>query len=178
VHAGVLGAAVLLPLPVSVSVDQSVPVLGYVAAKNANPERLEGNSGTTPFVFTVTLSAASASTVTVNYATADGTATAGSDYLATSGTLTFNPGVTTQPITVSVIGDTTVEPNETFFVNLSSPSNATIATGQGTGTIVNDDGAVASPPTDIPTLSQVSLLVLAAALAWLAGYRIRRRRPR
>ncbi len=103
----------------------------------------EGNSGVTPFVFSVALSAASASTVTVNFATADGTATAGSDYVATSGTLTFNPGVLIQTLTVNVNGDTTVEPNETFFVNLSAPTNATIASSQGTGTIVNDD---AVPP--------------------------------
>ena len=70
--------------------------------------------------------------MTVGYATAGGTATAGSDYAATSGTLTFNPGVTTQTITVNVNGDTTVEPDETFFVDLSAPTNATIATAQGT----------------------------------------------
>jgi len=104
----------------------------------------EGNSGTTPFDFTVTLSAASALTVTVNFATADGTATAGSgDYVSTSGTLTFTPGQTSKTITVNVIGGTLVEPNETFFVNLSSPTDATIAVAQGTGTITNDD---APPP--------------------------------
>ena len=76
-----------------------------------NVSNNEGNSGTTPFNFTVTLSAPSASTVTVNYATANGTATAGSDYVATSGMLTFAPGITTQPITVLVNGDTVVEPD-------------------------------------------------------------------
>ena len=101
----------------------------------------EGNSGTTTATFTVTLSAAATSTVTVNYATANGTATAGSDYVAKTGTLTFAAGVTTQPITVTVNGDTTVEPNETFFVNLSSPSGATLADAQGLGTITNDDTA-------------------------------------
>ena len=101
----------------------------------------EGKSGLTPFGFVVTLSAASESTVTVNFATADGTATAGSgDYVPTSGTLTFTPGETSKPITVTVNGDTTVEPTETFFVNLSSPTNATIAMAQGTGTITDDDG--------------------------------------
>jgi hypothetical protein len=106
----------------------------------------EGNSGTTLATFTVTLSATSASTVTVNYATADGTATAGSDYGAGSGTLTFTPGTTTQSFSVQVFGDTTVESNETFTVNLSSPSNGTIGDGSGLGTIVNDDAA-------LPTLS-------------------------
>lgn len=99
----------------------------------------EGNSGTTDATFTVTLSTSSAQTVTVNYATADGTASAGSDYTAASGTLTFMPGETTKQLTVSVIGDTINEPDETFFVRLSSPSNATIADGEGVGTIRNDD---------------------------------------
>jgi hypothetical protein len=106
-----------------------------------NVSGAEGNSGTTPFNFTVTLSAPSASTVTVNYATANGTATAGSDYVATSGMLTFAPGITTQPITVLVNGDLVVEPDETVTVTLTTPTNATIATAQGTGTILNDDVA-------------------------------------
>jgi hypothetical protein len=101
----------------------------------------EGNSGTVNTVFNVTLSASSPQTVTVNYATADGTATAGSDYTAKSGTLTFLPGTTAATITVTVNGDTTIEPSETFTVTLSSPLNATIARAQATGTIVNDDGA-------------------------------------
>ena len=93
-------------------------------------------------VFTVTLSAASGQAVTVNYATANGTANSTfliGDYVATSGSLTFNPGTTTQSITVSVRGNTTVEPNETFSVNLSNGVNVTIADAQGIGTILNDD---------------------------------------
>ncbi len=99
----------------------------------------EGNAGTTTATFTVSLSNASSQTITVNYATADGSASAGSDYSAVSGTLTFNSGQLTQPITVTVNGDTTFELNETFFVNLTSPTNATITDNQGTGTITNDD---------------------------------------
>lgn len=99
----------------------------------------EGNGGTTNATFTVTLSAASASTVTVQYNTADGTATAGSDYQSASGTLSFAPSETTKVISVAVNGDTVPEPNETFAVNLSNPTNATIADGQGLGTINNDD---------------------------------------
>jgi streptogramin lyase len=136
----------------------------------------EGNSGTTPFVFTVTLSAASGSTVTVNYATADGTATAGSDYAAASGVLTFAPGATTQTITVNVIGDTTPEPNETFFVNLSGATNATIAVSQGIGTIVNDDAAPPATNVVIPTLSEWGLVLLALLLGALAMVTLRRRR--
>src|SRR4029078_6802323 len=99
----------------------------------------EGNTGATNAVFTATLSPASNHTVTVNFSTADSTATAGSDYVTSSGILVFNPGETTKTITVLVNGDTVNEADETFFVNLSSPSNATIAAGQGVGTIINDD---------------------------------------
>ena len=99
----------------------------------------EGNSGTANAIFTVRLSASSVQTVTVNYATADGSATAGSDYVSKTGTLTFPAGVTTQTLLVSVKGDVGDEPDETFFVNLSNPVNATIAKGQGIGTILDDD---------------------------------------
>ncbi|MCW5961543.1 MAG: hypothetical protein KIS76_15375, partial [Pyrinomonadaceae bacterium] len=101
----------------------------------------EGDSGTTNFVFTVSMSISSASTVTVDYATVDGTAISGSDYAATSGTLSFAPGNLTKTITVLVSGDLTVEPDEMFFVDLSMPSGATISDGQGMGTIQNDDSA-------------------------------------
>ncbi|MFO1351110.1 MAG: Calx-beta domain-containing protein [Gammaproteobacteria bacterium] len=104
-----------------------------------NVSQAEGNSGTSSFVFTVTLTHPSASTVTVNYATANGTATAGSDYTAKSGTLTFTPGQTSKPITVSVTGDVVFEASETFTVNLSGAVGATIADAQGAGTISNDD---------------------------------------
>jgi hypothetical protein len=82
--------------------------------------------------------------VTVNYATANGTATAGSDYIAIASTqLTFLPNETTKTINVTVNGDTTVEPDETFTVNLSGNSaNSTISDAQGVGTITNDDGAL------------------------------------
>ena len=100
----------------------------------------EGNSGITAFTFTVTLSPASASEVKVNYATANGTATvAGGDYRAKVGTLTFTPGQTSKTVTVDVIGDTNKEASETFFVNLNSPSGATLFDSQGKGTILDDD---------------------------------------
>src|SRR5207244_875595 len=115
----------------------------------------EGDSGSTPATFTVSLSAASSFTVTVNYATADNTANAGSDYQSTSGTLTFNPGETAKPVTVLVNGDTTFEQNETFFVNLTSPTNATISDAQGQGTITNDDAA---PPTPRLFINDISIV--------------------
>ncbi len=108
----------------------------------------EGDSGTGSLTLTVNLSTASGQTVTVNYATADNTATAGSDYQATSGTLTFNPSETSKTISVAVNGDTTFEPSESFFVNLSGATNASISDNQGIGTITNDDPA---PP--VPTFS-------------------------
>lgn len=100
----------------------------------------EGASGSTKtFVFEVTLSAATGRTVTVGWATSNGTAIAPSDYIAGSGTVTFAPGETKKTIGVSVLGNNVVEPNETFNVTLSSPSNATLADDTGVGTIVNDD---------------------------------------
>ena len=101
----------------------------------------EGDSDTTPATFTVTLSEAADTTVTVDYTTAPDTASASeNDYVETSGTLTFEPGVTNQTFTVDVNGDTEVEPDETFFVNLSNVSdNVTLADMQGIGTISNDD---------------------------------------
>ncbi len=112
---------------------------------------LEGNSGTTTLGFTVSLFPASGQTVTVNYATADGTATtADGDYVAASGTLTFAPGVTTQPVNVTVNGDVKPEPNENLVVNLSASVNAPISIPQGTGWIDDDDaGAPALSINDV-----------------------------
>jgi hypothetical protein len=104
----------------------------------------EGQSGTKTLTFTVSLSGATTQTVTVSFATADGIATAGSDYVATSGVLTFNPGELTKPVNVTINGDATVEPDETFFVNLTNPTNAVIGKAQGNGSILNDDGPVGS----------------------------------
>ncbi|OJW61547.1 MAG: hypothetical protein BGO57_12650 [Sphingomonadales bacterium 63-6] len=89
--------------------------------------------------FTVSLSQINGGTVTVNYATADGTATAGADYTAASGSLTFLPGETSKTVTVATATDSNVEAAETFSLELSSPSGATIADGSGTGTINDSD---------------------------------------
>jgi chitinase len=101
----------------------------------------EGNSGTRTAAFTVFLSSSSNVPVTVTYATATGAA-GGSDFQAASGTLTISAGQTTGTITVLVNGDRIAEANETFFVNLSAPSNATIADGQGVGAITDDEPRV------------------------------------
>jgi len=99
----------------------------------------EGNAGITSAVFHVTLSKAPKQTVLVAYSTGDGTATGGSDYQIVSGVLSFVPGQTLQTISVPIIGDTVVEPDETFTVNLTAAALADIATPRGTGTILNDD---------------------------------------
>jgi CSLREA domain-containing protein len=103
----------------------------------------EGDTGAAEARFTVNLSAPTFQTVTVKYGTDNGTAAAGSDYQAASGFLTFNPGESSKTVNVAVSGDTAVEQDETFFVNLSDPQNATLGDGQGAGNILNDDdGAV------------------------------------
>src|SRR5439155_1720014 len=109
----------------------------------------EGNSGAGQLTFTVKLSAATTVPVTVNYATANGSATAGSDYTQKSGTVTFAAGETSKTISVAVTGDTAVETSETLTVTLSGASGATIARGSATGAIVNDD--VAAPV--VPAIS-------------------------
>ena len=113
---------------------------------------LEGNSGTVTAVFTVTLTPDSSQTATVDYATDNNTAVAGSDYTAVTNSLTFNPGDTTQTISVPIIGDTDDESDETFFVNLSNPANAEIQDSQAIGTIIDNDG--------LPTLTISNQTVL------------------
>ncbi|MGH8246046.1 MAG: Calx-beta domain-containing protein, partial [Gammaproteobacteria bacterium] len=110
---------------------------------------VEGNSGTTAMVFTVSLSAASGRTVTVNFATANATALAGTDYLSTNGAISLAPGSTSQTIAVQVLGDTLDEVNESFSLSLSSPVNATLGDGQGVGTINDDDPSPALSVNDV-----------------------------
>ena len=137
-------------IPVTISDGQSRTASATISVKVTalalsinNVTANEGDAGTTAFNFTVTLSATPSSDVTVHFATADGTATAASgDYVAIPDTaLTFLSGTATltQIVTVNVNGDTAFEPDETFTVNLSNATNASIATATGTGTIKNDD---------------------------------------
>ena len=105
---------------------------------------------------TVSLSQPSAQTVTVKYATADGSATAASgDYNSTSGTLTFAPGQTTQTITVSPKRDALVEPTENFFVNLSAPTNATISDSQSHIALFDGNGGIPGPTLSITSTTVV-----------------------
>lgn len=99
----------------------------------------EGNSGTTAAAFNVTLSNPSSQTVTVTYQTPGVTAMPPGDYILATALLTFNAGVVSQPVSVIVNGDPTAEPDETFNLLLSGPTNATIADAVGLGTILNDD---------------------------------------
>ena len=100
---------------------------------------MEPLSGTVNATFTVTLSADAGQTTTVNYATASGTALAGSDYTATTGTLSFEPGDRTKTIAVPVLSDSLVESPETFTLTLSGPTNGTIGAGAGTATATITD---------------------------------------
>ncbi len=106
-----------------------------------NKSVTEGAAGTTRVaVFVIKRSGDTSGTSTVKYSTANGTATAGSDYTAiASKTLTFPAGVAVKKVKVKVVGDNVREANETFTLNLSSPTGATISDGTGVGTIVNDD---------------------------------------
>ncbi|ROP42067.1 Calx-beta domain-containing protein [Saccharothrix texasensis] len=99
----------------------------------------EGDAGTTPATFTVSLDRPSPSPVTVDFATADGTAVAPGDYSATAGTVTFAPGETAKPVTVPVVGDTVDELDETFTVTLAAAGGAAITDAVGVGTIRDDD---------------------------------------
>jgi hypothetical protein len=120
----------------------------------------EGNAGTTDFVLATSLSNPSYQTITVDFATADGSAIVGdNDYVATSGTITFAPGDTSESVTVVVNGDTAVEPDETFFVDLSNPQNATILDGQGVGTILNDDLSAEDDECTITGTNKADVLV-------------------
>jgi hypothetical protein len=122
------GAATILDddSPPSVSVADAAPVG-------------EGNSGTTPATFVLSLSAPSGFPVTVGYATTDGSALAASDYVGVTSSISFPAGSTTTTIPVSVRGDTAFEPDETFFLDLGAATNATLADTQGQATILNDD---------------------------------------
>ena len=99
----------------------------------------EGNTGTVNATFTVSLSVAYDVAVTVHYQTANGSATAGSDYAAASGDVTIAAGQTTKTFTVAVIGDRSAEPTENFVANLSAATNGSIVDSQGVGTIVDDE---------------------------------------
>jgi hypothetical protein len=116
-----------------------VPTITVFDLSASEPNGADGTA-----TFSVRLSNPSSSPVSVDYATADGTATAGSDYTAASGTLTFSPGTIQKTLDITLKPDTTDEVNETFFLNLSNPVNATVADGQALCTIFDNDGPTIS----------------------------------
>jgi hypothetical protein len=122
----------------------------------------EANGG---LVFTISLSNASYQSITVDFASTDGSALAGSDYLAGSGLVTFAPGTTIQPIMIAVIDDNIFEPDETLVVDLTNPVNATIADAQGLGTIINDDSTPAISINDVAANEDTGSLVFAVSLS-------------
>ncbi|MEP7317953.1 MAG: Calx-beta domain-containing protein, partial [Panacibacter sp.] len=111
----------------------------------------EGNNDTTDLKLTVTLSNDFENDVTVKYKTKNNTATAGSDYVAAESKVKFKPGQKSKKITISVLGDLMVEPNEDFYVILTNPVNAVLGTDTAVGKIKNDDASFsksAKPVTD------------------------------
>jgi hypothetical protein len=151
--------------------DSNWPPLGAPIAAISDVSVTEGNTGTTAAVFTVSLSAGFGEPISIEYSTADGTATAGSDYQATTGTLTFNPGgPLSQSISVLVDGERLAEPiwSEQFFVNLRNGINVRIGDGLGTGSIVDDEPAVTVSNSQVTeghtgTTAAVFTVTLAAA---------------
>src|SRR6478736_4979492 len=152
--------SILLRVAVATTTLAAVTLGSGVAAHAAPPELritdvtvTEGNSGTSLATFTINYAGPGTSGVTVDYATADETATAGSDYVATSGTAILpSGGCKCTTVSVTINGDTTPELNETFEVNLSNPVGKTITDGQGIGTITNDDQPHAT--IDDPSVSE------------------------
>ena len=141
---------------------------------------VEGNSGTSALVFTATLPWPTTGEVRVDYVTAPGTATAGSDFVSTSGTAIIPAGATSATVTVAVTADTALEPDETVLLNLSTPVGAVILDGQGVGTIMNDDQPIlsvagatvsetAGAATFVATLSAPTVQTVQAALTTTAG---------
>ncbi len=149
---------------VTITDDDAAPSLSV-----ADVTVTEANAGNNTATFTLTLSAATSRAVTVDYTTADGTALAGSDYDALSGTANFAAGVTTQTVIVTVRGDTIDETNESYTLNLSSPANATLADAQATGTITDNDAPPSVSIADVSASEGTGSLTFAAVLSAPSG---------
>ncbi len=131
--------------------EEVLPDFDWPTVSIADASVTEGNTGTSEIRITASLSRAPAGVVTVEFFTTDGTALAGSDYAATNGILTLQPGQTNAIIVVRVNGDQEGEPDETFHIQLRNPTGLLLGIGEGTGTIANDDKA--TPPRIPPTVS-------------------------
>jgi sugar lactone lactonase YvrE len=133
VEAYITGGQAGLSIPIGLARDAA----GNVYVNDRDTANVTRFAPVSQASFTVTLDSASASPVSVTYATANGTAVAGTDFTQTSGTLTFPAGVTSETVTVPITTIAAGGPTKTFTLNLSSPVNATIADGQGVGSILN-----------------------------------------
>ena len=142
-----------VPLPLRISLLMISTLLLFATSVAAQQPSIsvhevvvvEGNAGTTQATFVVALSAPASQPVSFTYATANGTATAGSDYVATSGgPVTFAVGEVEKPVVVLVNGDTVDETQETFFLDISNVTNATVGSSRGNGFINDDDGPTIS----------------------------------
>ena len=146
---------VTLSNPSEVTINDAIGVL-TIADDDAEPN-ISISDMTTPNetavgrLVTVSLSAASEKTITVDYATADGTANATNDYVTTTGTLTFNPGDTSKTISVTIVQDAIDETDETFTISLSNPTNSAISVATGTVTITDDEGTPTLSIADVST---------------------------
>ena len=149
---------------VTITDDEGTPTLSVAHVTTTD-------ESATNLVATITLSGVSSQVVTVNYATADGTATAGSDYTSTSGSLTFNAGDTTKTVNVPILADTLDEENETFTFTLSSALNAAVSTSSGIGTmtITDDDIAPTVSINDVTASEGAGTANLTASLSVASG---------
>jgi Ca2+-binding RTX toxin-like protein len=129
----------------------STPVLPVISVSDASV--MEGDSGSREGVLTFTLSAASNESVSVDYATLNGTAFAGEDYQWAQGTLIFAPGETSKQVAFSIFGDTRFEPDENFTIQLSNPVGAQLDDDTGVVTVLNDDAS----PLPIISVSDASV---------------------
>ena len=144
----------------SVTLVQAPPAKGIEVADAEATEGLDAQ-----ILFRVTLGRASSEPVTVSYVTADGTAVAGEDYEATSGTLTFAAGETEQTVAVTIIDDAVEDSGETFRLVLSGPAGAELADAEATGTILNIDESVSEGSTDLPADTSTSGVVASGGSA-------------
>lgn len=142
----------------------------------------EGNTGVTHATFVVSLSKPSDQNISSDYVTADRTATAPSDYLSSSGTLTIAPGEASAQVSVPITGDTVGENDETFTVRLLDVSGATLGINSATGTIINDDGPIdtTAPSVHLTTPAAAFTTSAAAKVSWtgtdnvaVTGYQLR-----
>jgi Ca2+-binding RTX toxin-like protein len=143
-------------------IDDDSSTSSQVGIQTSNVKITEGNAGSKTATVTVTLTGSSPNKVTVDYATLDGSATAGSDYVKKSGTLTFNPGETKKTVNITINGDTQSEGDETFSLNLSNPQGAKLNTSKATVTIQDDDGGIQPSENHAPLPKDDSFINLPA----------------